>query len=96
MKCPPRRMVERDPDLVGTVGVAEDDRKLVADEFAAALAAARPADGWSRLAGCALLLAAVGRGASHPAAFWSRFAGRMIAALPLPNGFTLNGFTVNG
>ena len=41
-------------------------------------------------------LAAVGRGASHPARFWSRFAGRMIAALPLPNGFTLNGFTVNG
>ena len=33
-----------------------------------------------------LLLAPPKAGASHPAAFWSRFAGRMIAALPLPNG----------
>ena len=67
-------MVERDPDLVGTVGVAEEDWELVADKFAAALAAARPADGWSRLAGCPVLLAAAGRGASHAAAFWQNAA----------------------
>ena len=63
MKC---FVVERDPDLVGTIGVAGEDQELVADEFTATL----DQDRRTAAETCALLLAAVGRRASHAAAFW--------------------------
>ena len=53
-------MVERDPDLVGTISIAEDDLELVFDELAAVLSQDRRTTGET----CALLLAADARGAS--------------------------------
>jgi hypothetical protein len=77
-------VVERDRLQLGeslaTIGVAEEDRELVAGECAAGFGE----DG--RMAGetFALLLAAAGRRAPHAEAFWQH-AGR-IAALPQPDG----------
>ena len=70
MKCPPRRMVERDclqlGESLATLSGAEEDWELVANEFAAALGEDRRPAGET----CAPLLAAAGGRASHAAAFW--------------------------
>jgi len=63
-------VAERDPDLVGTARIAEEDWDLVADEFAAAFGEDRRTAGET----CGLLLAAAGRRAAHAGAFWQHAA----------------------
>ena len=63
-------MVDRDRLHLGrslaTIGVAEEDRELVIEEFAVKFGQDRRTAGET----CALLLATVGRRAPHSAAFW--------------------------
>src|SRR5437899_1576085 len=67
-------VVERDRLQLGeplaSVSVAQEDRELVIDEFAAALGEDRRTVGET----CAVFLVAAGRRASHAAAFWQHVA----------------------